>query len=390
VLKIYSHIIYFMKNFVRLFCSIFLVFFLSSQICFGQKIRYGIGQKQYGSYRDTISKILKEKNLNLTIGIAVVDLKYSDDYAEGFHGFYSNDKIEDSLYKNRLEKFPTLSVYKFHLALAILNQVDKEKFDLNEELVITKSDLLEETYSPLREDLKKQHTENYEEKVKNGVSIKLSELLSYMVSKSDNNACDILFRFLGGKVYEKDQINNKKKSKKQLSEAQIIENRQKYNQKGVEKTNKFIQKLGLQNTVIAASEEKMHEIFDNQYLNTTTPTDAVLLLKHFYQGKILREKTKDFLWKIMVETETGSNKIKAGLPQNDKIILGHKTGSSFRKDAEEGQEFGLKAAENDIGIVVTPKNKYAVAIFIKNSTESNEVNNALIAEISKLIFEYLD
>ncbi len=134
----------------------------------------------------------------------------------------------------------------------------------------------------------------------------------------------------------------------------------------------------------------MHENFDNQYLNTTITTNAVLLLKHFYHRKILKQKTKDFLWKIMVKTETGSNKIKAGLPQNETVILGHKTGSSFRKNAEEGQEFGLKAAENDIGIVVTPKNKYAVAILIKNSTESNEVNNALIAEISKLInwFKY--
>ena len=366
-----------MKNFVRFVCCLFFVFILSSQICFGQKIKYGIGSKQYHDYRNTFDKILKEKNLNLTIGIAVVDLKYSDNYPEGILYFYSNDKKYDSVEYRSQIKFPTMSVYKFHLALAILNQVDKEKFDLSDELFITKYDLLEETYSPLRDDLKKEYAENYDEKVKNGISITLSELLSYNVSKSDNNACDILFRFLGGKNY----MNNKNES---------IKIRKKYTQKGVEKTNKFIQKLGLENTVIAASEEKMHENFDNQYLNTTTPTDAVLLLKHFYQGKILQEKTKNFLWKIMVETETGSNKIKAGLPQNENIILGHKTGSSFRKDAEEGQAFGLKAAENDIGIVVTPTSNYAVAIFIKNSTESNEVNNALIAEISKLIFDYLD
>lgn len=376
--------IYFQSLF---FCFLFL---FGSQACFGQKIKYDVGAKRLRPFRDSVDKFLKEKNLNLTVGISIAELKEYQTHSEGFYIFYSNDKKEDSLYKNRLEKFPTMSVYKFHLALAILKEVDKGKFDLNDELFITKWDLLEETYSPLRDNLKKEYAEEYEEKVKNGVSIKLSELLSYTVSKSDNNVCDILFRYLGGKAYTSQQKSKEKKSKNELSESEIVELRKKYNQKGAEKTNKFIQKLGLKNTIIAASEEKMHETFDDQYLNTTTPTDAVLLLKHFYQGNILEKETRDFLWKIMVETQTGSNKLKAGLPQKETIILGHKTGSSFRKEPKEGEEFGLKAAENDIGIVVTPTKSYAIAIFIKNSNESNEVNNALIAELSKMIYEFLD
>ncbi len=369
------------------FCLLFL---FGSPACFGQKIKYDkIITKQFSSYQDSIDAILKEKNLNLTIGITVVDLSHSDYYVEGLYSFYSNNKTEDDLYRNNLEKFPTMSVYKFHLALAILKEVDKGKFHLHDELFITKWDLLEETYSPLREDFKKRYAEEYETKI--GFSIKLSELISYMVSKSDNNVCDILFRFLGGKAYTSEQRIKEKKLKYELSESEIIELRQKYSQKGVEKVNKFIHKLGLKNTSITASEEKMHETFDNQYLNTTTSTDAVLLLKHFYQGNILQKETHDFLWKIMIETQTGSNKIKAGLPQdNQKILLGHKTGSSFRKEPIEGQEFGLKAAENDIGIVVTPTKSYAIAIFIKNSHESNDVNNALIAELSKIIFEVIN
>ncbi len=370
-----------MKNFVYLFfCSCF-IFLSSFEGCFGQEIKYDVGAKKLHTFRDSVSKVIKEKALNLTIGIGIAELKESQTYSEGFYSFYSNSKIEESLYKNNLENFPTMSVYKFHLALAILNQVDKGKFNLNDELRITNYDLLENTYSPLRDNLKKEYEETYNEKTKNGISIRLNELLSYSVSKSDNNACDILFRLLGGKNY----LNN---------EGESAEIRRNHTQKGVEKTNTFIQKLGLKSTFIAASEQKMHESFENQYLNTSTPLDAVLLLKHFYNGKILEEKTKDFLWKLLVETETGSNKIRAGLPQKETIILGHKTGSSFRKELTEGQEFGLefglKAAENDIGIVITPTKSYAIAIFIKNSTESNETNNALIAELSKMIFEFIN
>ncbi|WP_375560739.1 serine hydrolase [Bernardetia sp. OM2101] len=371
-----------MKIYFRFFSFFCLISLLSFGNCFGQRIyENSIKRFKYSNLDSLFTEIVKSKET--TIGIAIIDLKDSQRWSKN----YSNDNLTDSLGNRNDINFPTMSVYKFHLALAILKEVDKGKFNLNDELFITKNDLLEETYSPLRNDLKKEYGEGYEEKIKNGVSIKLTELLSYMVSKSDNNACDILFRLLGGKEYIKIR---KKKSKNKFSETQIVEVRIKYNQKGVERLNHFIKKLGLKNTSISASEEKMHESFDNQYLNTTTPLDAVSLLKHFYQGKILKKETQDFLWKIMVETQTGNNKIKAGLPQDEKIILGHKTGSSFRKKAKEGEEFGLKAAENDIGIVITPTKKYAVAIFIKNSTESNEVNAALIAELSKIIYEYLD
>ena len=367
-------------RFTLLICL--FIFFLGFENSFGQKIKYDADIKRIMPLSRQISEYLKEKNLNLTIGIAVLNFD-SDKNAGGFYRYYTNDTLENNLRQKDKLVFPTMSVYKFHLALAILNQVDKGKFELDEVLIIQKSDILEETYSPLREDLKKKHGEDYEKQLEKGVSIPLTELLSYMVSKSDNNACDILFRFLGGKEYIE-----KYNYKKPFSEHQIIEQRKKYNKKGVKKTHTFIAKLGLKNTKIAASEEKMHEHFDNQYLNTTTPLDATLLLRHFYQGKILKKETQDFLWKILVETQTGANKIKAGLSQNEDVVFGHKTGSSFRKEME-GEEHGLKAAENDIGIVVAPNKKYAIAIFIKNSMESNDTNAALMAELSKMVAKFM-
>ncbi|WP_338764836.1 serine hydrolase [Bernardetia sp. ABR2-2B] len=370
-----------MKIYFQFFFWLCFTFSFSFGNCFGQHIyENSIKRFKYSALDSLFDGIVKNKKV--TVGVSIIDFGDSQRWSVS----HSNDKLMDSLVKRNKINFPTMSVYKFHLALAILKEVDKGKIALNEELCIKKNDLIENTYSPLRKNLKRTYKEDYEEKLKEGVFMKLSELLSYMVSKSDNNACDILFRLLGGKNYEKE---NKKKVKKELSESQVIKCRKEYNQKGVEKANKFIRKLGLKHTTITASEEKMHESFDNQYLNTTTPLDAVSLLKHFYNGKILKKETQDFLWKILTETQTGSNKLKAGLPQNQDIILGHKTGSSFRKEPREGQEFGLKAAENDIGIVITPTKSYAIAIFIKNSTESNETNVALIAELSKMIYEHL-
>ena len=84
----------------------------------------------------------------------------------------------------------------------------------------------------------------------------------------------------------------------------------------------------------------------------------------------------------MVNTSTGPNRLKCQLPIT--AILGHKTGSSGANDN------GLTAALNDIGIVTLPDGKhFAIAVFVSNSKEDFETNEKIIADISKIIWDYL-
>ena len=83
----------------------------------------------------------------------------------------------------------------------------------------------------------------------------------------------------------------------------------------------------------------------------------------------------------MMETVTGKDKLKAGLPPA--IVLGHKTGSSDR------DESGLKAGDNDMGFVRLPDgSRYSIAVFVKDSKEDDKTNAALIAAISQKVYEY--
>ncbi|MPT36548.1 MAG: class A beta-lactamase, subclass A2 [Flavobacterium sp.] len=262
-------------------------------------------------------EIVKDKKA--TVGIAVY-----------------NFTTGDTLTFNNNPEYPTLSVYKFHVALAVLHLVDKGTLKLDQEIFVKKSELLENTHSPLRE--------NYPY---GNINIKLSELLSYMVSLSDNNACDILFRLAGG----------------------------------TKKVDRYIKNLKIKDTRIAATEEEMHQKWENQYLNTTSPWAAVQLLQKFYQMKILSPTSYDYLLNVMLSTKTGPDKIKGLLPKD--ILVAHKTGSSFRSKE------GLKAAENDIGIVFLPGGQtYAIAVFVKDSMEDDTTNNAIIARVSKAVFDH--
>lgn len=271
---------------------------------------------QVGKLQLKIEQITKSKNA--TVGCAVSAIEDGDSIAV-------NDQAH----------YPMQSVFKFHLALAVLNQVDKGKLKLDQELFVKKSDLLPDTWSPLRD------------KYPNGnVNLKLSDILSITVSQSDNNGCDILFHLIGGT----DSVNN------------------------------FIHRSGIVDVSIVATEEQMHKAWDVQFKNWTTPMAAVQLLKKYYQKSIISENSTKYLWKIMVETTTGPDRLKGQLPKGTEVA--HKTGSS-------GSQDNITAAFNDIGIITLPNGKhYAIAVFITDSKENDETNADIIADISKCVWDY--
>ena len=253
------------------------------------------------------------------IGFAVIDLQNGDTI--GFNG--------------RVH-YPMQSVYKFHLALAVLKQVDEGKLKLDQQILVKAKDLLPNTWSPLRD--------KYPQ---GNVYIPLAEILSYTVSQSDNNGCDILFRLVGGPA----------------------------------KVNQFIYGIGLKDVVIVATEEEMHLDEKVQFKNWSTSFSAVQLLKMFYDKKILSKSSGDFLWDIMVKTISGPNKIKGLLPKG--TIVAHKTGSSGVNSA------GVTTASNDIGIVALPNGKhFAIAVFVSMTKEEEKVTDQIIAECSKAAWDY--
>ena len=282
-----------------------LTIVLVSGFCFSQNLKKEILQ------------ITKDKNG--TVAVSVLD--------------FGNDK---TVHIKGNKKLPMLSVFKFHIGLAVLNEVDQGKLNLDQKILIKKSDLLENTWSPIRERFPE-----------GDIEMPLGLLIKYTVAESDNNGCDILLRLIGG----------------------------------TETVQKFINSKGVRNFTIKVNEEQMHQGFEFMYLNTTTANSANQLLKDFRDKKIVSKTSTDFLMTTMLETSTGKNKIVAQLPES--VPVAHKTGSSGKN------EKGLTIAENDIGIVTLPGGKsYALSIFVSDSMESAETNTKMIADISKIVFDY--
>ncbi len=240
----------------------------------------------------------------------------------------------DTLSINGSRHFPMQSVYKFHQALAVLHEVDEGRLSLETKVLIDKNDYIPNTWSPIAT------------KYPGGnVQLSIKDLISYTVASSDNNGCDVLFQQLGGPA----------------------------------EVNAYISKIGIDDIAIKNTEREMHEMWDAQFANWTTPRAMAKLLAMFHNGDVLLSNSTALLKDIMEGTITGKNRIKGLLPQG--TVVAHKTGMGGRGD--------VISAVNDVGVMTLPNGQHvSIALFITDTTETVETLERLMAQISKKVFDY--
>ena len=142
-------------------------------LCFSMSITL---QAQQQTLESKIGDFLKGKKA--MVGVAVL-----------------TDRNKILLHNNKMN-YPLLSVFKFHVALAVLDKMNKQGTPLDHIVHVKASQLQPNTYSPLRQKYPNQD-----------LDISLGELLRYSISLSDNNACDILIEYAGGIGHTHQYIN---------------------------------------------------------------------------------------------------------------------------------------------------------------------------------------
>jgi beta-lactamase class A len=253
------------------------------------------------------------------VGVAVMDLE-----------------SRDTLTVNGKNRYPMQSVYKFPLALAVLDQVDRGKLSLEQKIHLSKEEMIPNTWSPLA----KKYPEG-------NVDVPLREVLRGVVSEGDNNACDMLFRLIGGP----------------------------------KKAEEYVYSIGVKDLTIVNTEGEMHKSWDVQYANWSNPMAMVNLLALAFGNDILSPSSKALLHTFMKETITGQKRIKGLLPAE--TVVFHRTGGSGTNDA------GITAAINNVGVMVLPNGqRVAIAVFVSNTSASVAAAENVIARISKAVYDH--
>jgi beta-lactamase class A len=98
------------------------------------------------------------------------------------------------------------------------------------------------------------------------------------------------------------------------------------------------------------------------------------LLLAIDSGKALSEESREFLLGVMSRTRTGGGRLRGLLPKGTPVA--HKTGT-------------LGGVANDVGFVTLPDGRrFAIAVYTKSSTTSEEDRSRAVAEVSRSLYDF--
>jgi beta-lactamase class A len=223
-------------------------------------------------------------------------------------------------------RYAMASTFKLPLAAALLWQVDRGAFPLTRALPVSKADLI-------------QHSPAVQAALATGATqMSIAELCAAIVVQSDNAAANVLLKGIGGPPA----------------------------------FNQFMRSLGDEVTRLDRTEPDLNSNHPGDPRDTTTPRAMVDSMLKIFTQDVLSLPSRAMLIDWMVQSRTGLERIRAGLPRGWQS--GDKTGS------------GQNGAINDIVITYPPgRRPIFIAVYMSESTQDIKAANAAHAEIGQLV-----
>lgn len=245
----------------------------------------------------------------------------------------------DTITVNNGVKYPMMSVFKFHQALAVAYVLEKRGHSLDSTLFIHADELDRDTWSPM---MKKYYNADF--------SISVAELLKCSITLSDNNASNLLFKHIVTPT----------------------------------ETDRFVRHVANDTTFqIRCSESEMKDNKHLIYSNYSSPLSAALLMRQIFEEPLVGGVDQDSIKRYLSEVSTGVDRLGAAVPDSEIEIFAHKTGSGYRNEA------GELTAHNDIGYFLYRDGRnYSLTVFIRDFRGSEQEASTVIANISKCVYKY--
>lgn len=263
---------------------------------------------------------------------------------------------------NGHDRFPMASVYKLPIAVAVLAKVDAGEWTLEQEVVVLPGEL--------------RRTGARVDPWKPGAKVPVVRLVDAMLTESDNTACDVLLRLLGGPRAVDAWLDAHgfpaiDVSWSELTMAAVASGVAPLPRDG------GCDHACLDALVAKVPREKRAEAqhaFELDARNTASPEDLARFLAALKGGRLLSARSTESVLSMMRRNRTGDRRIRALLPKRTPVW--DKTGSIGR-------------SANDVGLVELPggKGTLAVVALVKGSTKDWAARDRAIAEVAKAAFE---
>ena len=266
-------------------------------------------------------------------------------------------------------RFPLQSSFKTFLAAAALAEVDAGRLKLAEPIALTSQDL-----SPGGGPIDSawpnppgSHT----------LTLPAVDLIALAVQRSDNTAADTLMKRIGGPAAVTAWLRGKGINDIRIDryerELQVELAGMPPFQPAWKDTLAW---QAARDLVPAAAREAATARYLADPRDTATLPASLDYLTRLARGELLSGPSTALLLRLMTDSLTGANRLKAGLPPG--AAIAHKTGTA-------GTDLGLTPATNDIGVVTLANGRrFAIAAYLAGSTATEASREALIADAARL------
>lgn len=263
------------------------------------------------------------------------------------------------------ERFSLQSVMKLMVSMAALDRVDRGLWKRDQKFTFRRSDL-SLSHQPMSERLG----------TKGQITVTVAECIELTVTQSCSAAGDFLIRKMGGTQ----AVNSFLKKNGIIGMSVDRQERDLQTQiGGIRWRPEFVDEAKIEAAYKAVSsngKDAAWKRYMNDKRDTTTPAAMVDLLRKLVTGKLLSASSTKYLLGVMERTETGPDRLKAGVPEG--WTLGHKTGTS-------STHRGVAWATNDVGIARNANGEWMILVaLLKGSTLPPKGRDNVLKQVAQI------
>ncbi|MEO5740753.1 MAG: class A beta-lactamase [Vicinamibacterales bacterium] len=264
------------------------------------------------------------------------------------------------------ERFPMASIVKLPIAIEVLKQVVDRTLTLDRAVSLGPSDI-----RPCCA-IERRHP-------RGGVSRTVSELLELAIVESDNTAADALLKLVGGPdVVERrmramgfSNINVDRSEGQLLLDMAGVTNAPPPDEWTIEIQRRLVADVDRE----SLSKGRTSYLTDPR--DTATPYETAQLVGRLQLGDLLPRAETDLLLNVMLQTKTGTRRIKGRLPPD--TVVAHKTGTTA-------------VVINDAGIITLPlgsriEGHLALVVYVADGSSIAAMERS-VAQMSAAAFEF--
>jgi len=302
------------------------------------------------------------------MGSAVAEIGRIGEVAQGTVGVASMHlETGRTLRLHADEFFPMASTVKIAVAAVILDVVDSGEVSLASQIPVARSEMT--PGGPLGS-----------VRWRPGLEFSIADLITCMITESDNTAADVLYRVAGGpsavRAYLRalgvKDMYPARYMRELLRDVWSIPAPPSPETSLVDQCRRTASKKA---PVCRSEARRKHPEYDADPRDQATPDAMVELLHKIWAEDGVSGTTRSVLLDNMEKSATGLKRIQGRLPTGS--VVADKTGT-------------LAGTTNDVGFITLPDDRghIALAIVMKGSTAPSVTRERVIADIARLIYDY--